>query len=130
MNKGGVRAPLHVVRLPFLLGRLVCGGFFFYSGIDHFRNQQKLTEYAASKGVPFPGTAVTAAVMTLAGLSSTKIPDSAPPNWRSSPRTWLLLGAGLGLLAIEEPWPVSVPEQQQPAALRRLKRAARSLVAA
>jgi hypothetical protein len=41
-----------------------------------------------------------------------------------------LLGAGLSLLAIEEPWPMSVPEQQQPAALRRFKRAARSLVAA
>jgi putative oxidoreductase len=40
------------MKLPFLLGRLVFGGFFLYNGINHFKNRQSLAQYAASKKVP------------------------------------------------------------------------------
>jgi uncharacterized membrane protein YphA (DoxX/SURF4 family) len=55
----------------FLLGRIVFGGFFFYSGINHFKARKAMTQYAAAKGVPSPEAAViaTGAALTLGGLS-------------------------------------------------------------
>jgi len=42
----------------FLLGRLVFGGFFLYSGMHHFWATPMLTQFAAQKGVPMPEAAV------------------------------------------------------------------------
>ena len=47
------------MKAPFLLGRLIFGGFFLYSGINHFRNREMMTQYAASKNIPVPDAAVT-----------------------------------------------------------------------
>ncbi|HYG99684.1 MAG TPA: DoxX family protein [Terriglobales bacterium] len=44
--------------LPFLLGRIVFGGYFLYNGINHFKNRNALTQYAASKNVPLANIAV------------------------------------------------------------------------
>ncbi|MBI5140058.1 MAG: DoxX family protein [Candidatus Vogelbacteria bacterium] len=54
----------------FLLGRILYGGFFIKSGLNHFSNNEMLANYAASKGVPMPKTAVylTGVMMFLAGL--------------------------------------------------------------
>ncbi|HWG90437.1 MAG TPA: DoxX family protein, partial [Candidatus Thermoplasmatota archaeon] len=54
----------------FLLGRLLFGGFFVYSGINHFQNAEGLTGYAASQGVPLPALAVlgTGLLMLVGGL--------------------------------------------------------------
>jgi len=41
-----------------------------------------------------------------------------------------LLGAGLALLGVGEPWPISLPEEQQPNALKQVRRTARDLIAA
>lgn len=48
------------MKAPFLLGRLVFGGFFLYSGIHHFQDRKKLAQYAGAKKVPLPELAVTA----------------------------------------------------------------------
>jgi uncharacterized membrane protein YphA (DoxX/SURF4 family) len=48
------------MKLPFLLGRLVFGGFFLYNGINHFKNRQSLAQYAASKKVPMADMMVAA----------------------------------------------------------------------
>jgi uncharacterized membrane protein YphA (DoxX/SURF4 family) len=40
------------------LGRLILGGFFIYSGINHLNKAKDMAPYAASKGVPQPETAV------------------------------------------------------------------------
>ncbi len=48
------------MKAPFLLGRLMFGGYFLYSGIHHFLERKSLAQYAASKNVPLPGVAVTA----------------------------------------------------------------------
>jgi putative oxidoreductase len=49
----------------FLIGRLLFGGFFLYSGINHLRKHKQMAPYAESKGVPAPDAAVTAAGIPL-----------------------------------------------------------------
>ncbi len=53
----------------FLLGRLLLGGFFFVSGINHFKNLASYTGYAQSKGVPMAKQAVflTGVMLVLGG---------------------------------------------------------------
>lgn len=48
------------MKAPFLLGRLLFGGFFLYNGIHHFKKHRQMAQYAASKGVPQSGVAVAA----------------------------------------------------------------------
>lgn len=36
----------------FLIGRILFGGFFLFSGISHFTKMSMMSGYAASKGVP------------------------------------------------------------------------------
>jgi uncharacterized membrane protein YphA (DoxX/SURF4 family) len=56
---------------PFLIGRLLFGGYFMYGGINHFRNHPAMTQYASSKKVPRPEIAVAASgAMLLAGGAS------------------------------------------------------------
>lgn len=59
------------MKAPFLLGRLVFGGYFLYSGINHFLNRKPLTQYAAAKKIPLPDVAVAAsgAAMIVGGSS-------------------------------------------------------------
>lgn len=38
----------------FLIGRLLFGGYFAYSGLNHLMHTKMLGDYAKSKGVPFP----------------------------------------------------------------------------
>jgi uncharacterized membrane protein YphA (DoxX/SURF4 family) len=47
------------MKVPFLIGRLVFGGFFLYSGIHHFKDRKSMTGYAQSKNVPMAEAAVT-----------------------------------------------------------------------
>lgn len=42
----------------FLLGRVLFGGYFLYSGISHFTNSKGLTGYAKMKKVPQASLAV------------------------------------------------------------------------
>jgi uncharacterized membrane protein YphA (DoxX/SURF4 family) len=48
------------MRAPFLIGRLLFGGYFIVSGINHFKNKGQMTQYTASKNIPQPEVAVTA----------------------------------------------------------------------
>lgn len=41
-----------------ILGRILFGGFFVMSGINHLKNLKAMTGYAMSKGVPSPSLAV------------------------------------------------------------------------
>lgn len=54
----------------FLLGRILYGGFFLMSGINHFTGLNGMSEYAKSKGVPMPKLAVGASglLIILGGL--------------------------------------------------------------
>ena len=56
------------MRALFLLGRAMFGGYFAWNGLNHFLNQRMMTQYAATKGVAAPETAVPASgAMILAG---------------------------------------------------------------
>lgn len=53
-----------------LVGRIVLGLYFVYSGYNHFKNGKSMIGYAASKKVPSPGAAiyVSGALLVLGGL--------------------------------------------------------------
>lgn len=59
-----------IINLLFVLGRIVLGGYFIMSGVNHFQHLKMLTGYAESKGVPMASTAVwfTGLMMLLGGL--------------------------------------------------------------
>jgi putative oxidoreductase len=59
------------LKAPFLLGRLLFGGFFLYNGINHFRERRSLAQYAEAKHVPLPEAAVvaTGVAMTVGSAS-------------------------------------------------------------
>jgi putative oxidoreductase len=53
-----VKGPEAAMKVPFLLGRLLFGGFFLYNGINHLKQRKSFTQYAESKNVPQPELAV------------------------------------------------------------------------
>ena len=59
------------MRTPFLFGRLIFGGYFIFSGINHFKQTRELADYAAAKNVPSPDLAVriTGATLIAGGAS-------------------------------------------------------------
>lgn len=59
------------MRAAYLLGRTLLGAFFLYNGINHFKEHEQMTQYAASKGVESAELAVTGsgALLTAGGLS-------------------------------------------------------------
>src|SRR5436309_14035691 len=59
------------MRSLHVLGRLIFGGFFAYSGINHLQNTAAMAQYAGAKGVPAPQQAVqaTGAMLLAGGLS-------------------------------------------------------------
>ena len=54
------------MKAVFLIGRIVFGGFFLYNGINHFKQQGSLAQYAGAKNVPNPELAVIASGAALA----------------------------------------------------------------
>lgn len=55
------------MKIPFLIGRLVFGGFFLYNGINHLKERKSLGEYAKAKKVPQAEAVVTATGVVLIG---------------------------------------------------------------
>jgi putative oxidoreductase len=54
----------------FILGRVIFGAYFVYSGLHHFIDEKMLTGYAKHKGVPSPRLAVllSGAMLIVGGL--------------------------------------------------------------
>lgn len=68
------------MKTPFLIGRILFGGFFLYNGINHLRERKNMASYTAAKGVPSPELAVTAsAVPLIAGGTSLLL--GLKPKW-------------------------------------------------
>ena len=59
------------MRALHVLGRMIFGGFFVYSGINHLQNSEGMGQYAGAKGVPAAEKAVqaTGAMLLAGGLS-------------------------------------------------------------
>jgi uncharacterized membrane protein YphA (DoxX/SURF4 family) len=56
----------------FIIGRLIFGGYWVLSGLNHFINMKILADLVRQKGVPFPvelSVAVTGLMMLLGGLT-------------------------------------------------------------
>lgn len=53
------------MKAPFLMGRLLFGGFFINAGVSHLQNRKSMAAYARAKGVPQPELAVTLAAVPL-----------------------------------------------------------------
>src|SRR5579871_529929 len=59
--KSTARETSTVMDLSLLvIGRLIFGGYFLFSGLHHFLDRAALTGAAASEGVPFPELAILA----------------------------------------------------------------------
>ena len=59
------------MRALFVLGRTIFGGYFAWSGLNHFLEEKQLSQYASAKGVGAPDAAVTGsgALILAGGLS-------------------------------------------------------------
>jgi uncharacterized membrane protein YphA (DoxX/SURF4 family) len=59
------------MKTSFLLGRVIFGGFFLYSGIHHFQEKDALVRYASAKQAPLPEVMVpiTGAALIAGGAS-------------------------------------------------------------
>ena len=127
----------------FLVGRILVGGYLLYSGIHHFTELAKLSQYTAAKGVPMPTAAVVVAgvLLLVAGFSfllglAPKIGIAAlvlfmvpvtltmHPFWTEHgpqraadmvnfTKNIGLLGAVLALAGVPEPWPYSVEARRR-----------------
>jgi putative oxidoreductase len=53
------------MKAPFVIGRLLFGGYFLYNGINHFMQRDMLSQYAGSKNVPKPKLAVSITGLTM-----------------------------------------------------------------
>jgi uncharacterized membrane protein YphA (DoxX/SURF4 family) len=59
------------MELVFLIGRIILGVYFVFSGVNHFMQYGMMSQYTGSKGIPAPGVAVvvTGLMLLLGGLS-------------------------------------------------------------
>jgi uncharacterized membrane protein YphA (DoxX/SURF4 family) len=139
------------MKAPFLIGRLMFGGFFLYNGINHFLNVRDLAQYAGAKHVPKPDIAIrvtgailgikpkygaAAIIAFLASVSpmihnfwSEEDPQARQADMINFGKNLALLGGALALSALDEPWPASVPVAQ-PTLMDRAKKTAWKVLAA
>jgi putative oxidoreductase len=68
------------MKAPFLIGRILFGGYFLYNGINHLVRRKDMAAYSASKGVPKPEVAVTATAVPLI-IGGTSILLGLKPKW-------------------------------------------------
>jgi putative oxidoreductase len=122
----------------FLLGRVLAGGYFIYSGVKHFVDLPTMSGFVAHKGIPMPTAAVVVAgILLLIGgvsflfglvpklgivaLTLFLVPVTLLMHsfWREHgaarmmdlinfTKNFALLGAVLMAWAVPEPWPLSV----------------------
>ncbi len=97
------------MKAPLLVGRMIFGGFFLMSGIDHLRHREEMKPYVASKGIPAPKLMVMlSAVPLLVGGASLIL--GIKPKWGAL--------AVLGFLAGVSPvmhdfWKRENPQERQ-----------------
>jgi putative oxidoreductase len=148
------------MRAPFVLGRLLFGGYFIFAGINHFKEKREMSQYAAAKKVPRPDWAVQATgaaliaggasillgfkpklgaaaiIGFLAGVSPVmhdfwkqEDPQQRMNDMVNFTKNLALMGGAAALMAVEEPWPLSVPVAQ-PGRIERARKFFRREIAA
>src|SRR3954471_13526367 len=68
------------MKAVFLVGRIIYGGFFFYSGVNHFKHHDALVQYSSAKSVPRPEWAVKASGAMLVA-SGASVALGIKPKW-------------------------------------------------
>lgn len=126
---------------PFLIGRILAGSYFLYSGVHHFVDLAPMARIVAHKGVPYPTWAVALAGVLLifgglslllgwlprlgiAALVLFLVPVTLVMHqfWHEEGMARMndlihftknmgLLGAVMALVGVPEPWPLSVRSQ-------------------
>jgi putative oxidoreductase len=105
------------MKAPFVIGRVIFGGFFLNSGINHLRHREAMKPYVESKGLPAPELMVTlSAVPLLVGGASLIL--GVKPKWGAF--------AVLGFLAGVSPimhdfWKAENPQERQQSMIDFLK---------
>jgi putative oxidoreductase len=97
------------MKIPFLIGRYVFGGYFLWSGIHHFVERKNMAQYAASKNVPVPDLAVQSTGAALI-LGSTSILLGIKPQLGAAVIAGFLMGVSP---AMHDFWKQENKEQQQ-----------------
>jgi putative oxidoreductase len=61
----------NMINILLLIGRILYGGFFLMSGLNHFTKMNMYKQFTASKGIPAPALAVggSGLLILLGGLS-------------------------------------------------------------
>jgi putative oxidoreductase len=97
------------MKAPFLIGRLLFGGFFLYAGINHLMKAKEMGAYAESKGVPNGELAVaTSGIPLVAGGASVLL--GVKPHYG----TMFILGFLAGISPImHDFWNQKDPGQRQ-----------------
>src|SRR6266508_1581928 len=130
-------------RAALMAGRAIFGGFFLYSGLNHFISNEMMTGYARSKGVPKPELAVATsgtmfllgglslltgirpkvgAALIAAGLAGVTTMhdfwnvegDQRMQELVNFTKNVALIGGAALAAAIPEPWPASMPLRRAP----------------
>ena len=95
------------MKAPFLIGRIMFGGYFLYAGINHFLQTRELAQYAGAKHVPKPDVAVRVSGATLA-IGGTSILLGLKPKYGAA--------AIIAFLAATSPWIHNFWAQEDPQA--------------
>lgn len=131
-----------MLKLFYLIGRLIVGAYYIYSGVQHFIKLSGMAQYAKLKGVPFPEIAIplSGALLVVAGLSfllgyhpeigvlalvvflvpvSYKMHDFWAETGQQRAADMVnflknvaLLGSALMFLGIRRPWPLSLDKKK------------------
>jgi uncharacterized membrane protein YphA (DoxX/SURF4 family) len=96
------------MKVPFLLGRLIFGGFFLYNGINHLKERKSLAQYAQSKNVPQAEAAVVASGVALL-IGGTSILLGVKPKLGTMAIAGFLLGVSP---VMHNFWSVEDPAQR------------------
>lgn len=97
------------MKAVFLLGRMIFGGFFLYSGIHHIQERKSLAQYSAAKNVPMPDIAVTGTGVLLI-LGGTSILLGVKPKLGALAIATFLAGASP---MMHDFWKQEDPNQRQ-----------------
>ncbi len=97
------------MKVTFLLGRLIFGGFFIYNGVNHFRNRKMMAQYVASKRVPLPEAAVTVSGAALL-IGGGSILLGVKPKLGAAAIAGFLIGVSP---VIHNFWAIEDPHQRQ-----------------
>lgn len=97
------------MKIPFLLGRVIFGGFFLNSGINHFKNLESMSQYAGYKKVPMPDLAVQVSGVALI-MGGVSILLGVKPKYGAAALMGFLAGVSP---VMHDFWNVEDPEKRQ-----------------